>query len=43
MLSVQTGEYVCIVGRSSSGKSTSVNLVLGLIAPTRSTVRACSV
>jgi NitT/TauT family transport system ATP-binding protein len=31
---VTSGEYVCIVGRTGSGKSTTLNLTLGLMAPT---------
>jgi NitT/TauT family transport system ATP-binding protein len=38
-MAVELGEYVCIVGRSGGGKSTTVNLILGLLAPTKGTVR----
>jgi len=38
-LAIEPGEYVCIVGRSGGGKSTTVNLILGLLAPTTGTVR----
>jgi len=36
--SVRQGEYVCILGRSGCGKSTTVNLMLGLSPATRGAV-----
>ena len=38
-LSVATGEFVCIVGASGCGKSTILNLVAGLDAPTAGQLR----
>jgi NitT/TauT family transport system ATP-binding protein len=35
---VRRGEYVCIVGRTGCGKSTTVNLLLGIEKPSRGTV-----
>ncbi|WP_438392030.1 ABC transporter ATP-binding protein [Caballeronia sp. DA-9] len=40
---VQYGEYVCVLGRSGCGKSTSVNLILGLDSATSGTVRVLGV
>jgi len=37
-LTVQQGEFVCILGASGCGKSTLLNLVAGLEAPTRGSV-----
>lgn len=39
-LEIQTGEFVCIVGKSGCGKSTLLNLVAGLLTP--SSGRICS-
>lgn len=33
-ISVSTGEFVSVIGRSGSGKSTFLNMIAGLIAPT---------
>ncbi|KAB8287437.1 ABC transporter ATP-binding protein [Bifidobacterium ramosum] len=38
-LTIDTGEFVAIVGRSGNGKSTLLNLVTGLLSPTSGTVR----
>ena len=32
-LEIQTGEFVCIVGKSGCGKSTLLNLAAGLLTP----------
>ena len=37
-LSVDEGEFVCIVGRSGSGKSTLLNILAGLLTPTSASV-----
>lgn len=36
--SVKDGEYLCVLGRSGCGKSTSINLLLGLLRPERGKV-----
>lgn len=36
---IHQGEYVCILGRSGCGKSTAINLLLGLMRPDRGEVR----
>lgn len=38
-LTVEPGEFVCVVGASGSGKSTLLRVVDGLLAPTEGTVR----
>lgn len=38
-LSVRRGEFVAIVGPTGAGKSTTLNLITGLLRPTRGTVR----
>lgn len=38
-LSVNRGEYLCIIGENGSGKSTLIKGLLGLIPPARGTVR----
>lgn len=40
---VRQGEYVCVLGRSGCGKSTSINLILGLDSPSRGTVKVLGV
>ena len=37
-LSVDEGEFICIVGRSGSGKSTLLNILAGLLTPTSGSV-----
>lgn len=37
-LDVESGSFVCLVGRSGSGKSTLLNMIAGLIAPTNGRV-----
>ncbi|MDR2178993.1 MAG: ABC transporter ATP-binding protein [Synergistaceae bacterium] len=37
-LSIGAGEFVCIVGRSGSGKSTFLNILAGLLTPTSGSV-----
>ncbi|MGE3149125.1 MAG: ABC transporter ATP-binding protein [Pseudorhodoplanes sp.] len=37
--SIGKGEYVCVLGRSGCGKSTMINLLLGLSSPTAGAVR----
>ncbi len=36
---VSAGEYVCIVGRTGSGKSTTLNLMMGLMPLRRGILR----
>lgn len=38
-LSIEKGEFCCIVGQSGSGKSTLLNQLAGLEKPTRGTVK----
>lgn len=38
-LSVERGEYLCVTGENGSGKSTLIKGLLGLLSPTRGTVR----
>lgn len=40
---IRRGEHVCVVGRSGCGKSTSVNLILGLIPASGGAVRVLGV
>jgi NitT/TauT family transport system ATP-binding protein len=35
---IQRGDYVCVLGRSGCGKSTIINLLLGLIKPDRGSI-----
>jgi putative ABC transport system ATP-binding protein len=37
-MSIDEGEFVCIVGRSGSGKSTLLNILAGLLTPTSGSV-----
>src|SRR4051795_4309849 len=37
-LSVDNGEFVCLIGHSGCGKSTLLNLIAGLLAPTSGTI-----
>ena len=38
-LSVERGEYLCVIGENGSGKSTLIKGLLGLIPPVRGAVR----
>jgi NitT/TauT family transport system ATP-binding protein len=38
-LTIRPGEFVCVLGRSGHGKSTLLNLIAGLDAPTAGTIR----
>ena len=40
---IAPGEHVCVVGRTGCGKSTSVNLILGLMAPSSGSVKILGV
>ncbi len=39
-MTIQDGDYVAIVGENGSGKSTLVKLLLGLLKPTKGTIRS---
>ncbi len=41
--SIRTGEHICVVGRTGCGKSTSVNLLLGLLPASSGSVRVLGV
>ena len=32
-MNIAEGEYICIIGETGSGKSTSLNIILGLLSP----------
>jgi NitT/TauT family transport system ATP-binding protein len=36
---IESGEYVCILGRTGCGKSTTVNMLLGIEKPTQGSIR----
>lgn len=42
-LSLQTGEFVAVMGRSGSGKTTLLRLLAGIITPDAGTIRVCGV
>ena len=41
-LEIQTGEFVCIVGKSGCGKSTLLNLAAGLLTPSSGRILICT-
>ncbi|MBI1815148.1 MAG: ATP-binding cassette domain-containing protein [Deltaproteobacteria bacterium] len=42
-LTIHAGEVVCLIGGSGSGKTTSLRAMLGLVTPTRGTIRVLGV